>query len=155
MSFKEFIMEQMMQTELFEMAHSRQKALDLIRSLQGTIATHFIKVALFPDHQDYKHWCFELETYFSDDINEIRLKPNNRKLKSDDYFDILFDEPLGHENAVAHRIKSLYKLKRVPYIPNVDMEDVRLRLRDMYEELSSDLFLDTYDGIDKYTEMLK
>lgn len=146
-----------MKTKLFEMAHDRQKALDILRSLQGTIANHFIKVMLFPDHQDCEHWEFELETYFNSEIDRLRLKPKNKKLKYSDYFDVLFDEPLGHPNAVKQSVTSLYKgkIKRIPSIPDVDYEEVRLKLKAMYEELCDDLSIDNYDGIEKYIEMLK
>ena len=124
-------------------------------SYQDTIADHFIKIVLFQEHQDVEHWKYEIDEYITSKINKIRLKPNNRKLRYEEYFEILFDEPIGHEGALDYIVKGMFRLKRIPYIPKVNFEEVRMKLKIMYEELCDDLSIDNYDGIDKYIDMLR
>lgn len=153
---RDYLEDRLFETKLFEMAYDRRKALDILSSYNNQIALHFIKVSLFPDHKDCEHWKEELWNWLTHQIDAIRLKPKGRKLKYSDYYEYLFDQPLGHEGAVEQKVKSMQKGKRLPDdLPDMNFEEVRLKLNIMYEELCDDLSIDNYDGIDKYIEMIQ
>lgn len=150
-TLKEMLIEAIMGTELFEMAHSRQNALDVVRGLQFELSEHFIKVMLFPDSRDLNHWKTELSTWLTR-INRTRIKPNNKKLKYEDYFDLLYDEPLGHPTAIKDILSDI-RYQYNEYKDSLDVDENKLKL--MYEELCEDLSIDKYEGLDYYLEMLK
>lgn len=77
-----------------EMAYQRKDLIGQIRNLQHEIKTHLVKVFVFEQHTDQKHWQTELDGWLSR-IDEMFLKPSKRKLSGDTYYQLLFVEPLG------------------------------------------------------------
>ena len=146
----EIFQERLMGTNLFEMAYEKKKAMELITKYQITIAEHFIKILVYPDYHDIQHWRYEINEKIRRYINSIRLKPNNRKLKYEDYFKILFDEPLGHEGAVKYIVDYLIELEKLPNIKNINYHMLEGKLKVIYEELCDDIAIDNFSNIEKY-----
>jgi hypothetical protein len=142
--------DRLMNTKLFEMAYDRKKAMELITRYQTTIAEHFIKLLIYPDYSDVQHWRFEINEKVRRYINSIRLKPNNRKLRYEDYFKILYDEPLGHDGAVKYIVEYLVDLEKLPVVEYINYREIEQRLKVIYEELCDDIAIDNFSNIEKY-----
>jgi transcription termination factor NusB len=153
-SFKQLLAQKLESTELFEMAYNRRKAIDIISVFHIQIVKHFIKVALFPEHRDSQHWNHELEVWLSE-IDDIKTKPNGRRLKYEDYYENLYDGVLGHSGALFDKVKSLYRTNSIEYIPDVDYEILHNKFQQMYEELCDDFSIGTYKGLNEYIQLLK
>ena len=154
LTFKEFLAKQLTKTTLFEMAYSRQKAMDEVSALRDTILNHILKVVLFSEHQDAEHWKVELDVYISL-VDEIVTKPKNRKLKYEDYFELLFGGPFGHPEGIERRVKNLYKTKRISSLPNVNYDNLQERIEHLYEELCDDLAIGMCKDVDDYLSFVK
>lgn len=153
-SLKEIFLELLSETTLCEMALERKEALLLCTHSSFQIVRHFIKVYLFPDHRDYSHWRYEIANWL-EDINEIDLKPNNKKLKFEDLYRTLYDQPIGHTDAVKNMIAKMVERNRIPYIKNVNYELLHSKLESMYHQLCIDLSINQMKNINYYIDMLE
>lgn len=95
MKITDAVLDLLNDTLLFEMAYERKVAINKIRELQTEICVHLVKYFYFEYNRNSDHWLTEIDAWLSK-INFIRLKPNGKKLSGDAYYNILFDEPLGH-----------------------------------------------------------
>lgn len=75
-----------------EMAYYRKEASDKIRSLSGTVLIHILKVIYLNDPLNVNHWKIEISGYFIK-IEDITIKPKNRKFTKEEYYNFLFLEP--------------------------------------------------------------
>ncbi len=139
---------------LLEMAYERKSALNILRNLQYPIKEHFIKYLAIDSPNDKQHWIVELNGYFRK-IDDISLKPNGKKLNPLSYWNILWDEPLGHGvEAVTRTIKRLVNhdyanCKRTKLTDYQIYEILEKIYHDICYDLASDKFLDTA-GIQPY-----
>lgn len=124
--------------------------MELITRYQTTIAEHFIKILTYPEHRDSSHWKFEINEKIRRYINSIRLKPNNRKLRYQDYFQILYDEPLGHAGAVKYIVDYLVDFEKLPKTEDINYDMIEEKLKVIYEELCDDIAIDNFSNIEKY-----
>ena len=75
-----------------EMAYYRKEASDKIRSLSGTVLIHILKVIYLNDPLNVNHWKIDISGYFIK-IEDITIKPKNRKFTKEEYYNFLFLEP--------------------------------------------------------------
>lgn len=75
-----------------EMAYYRKEASDKIRSLSGTVLIHILKVIYLNDPLNVNHWKIEISGYFLK-IEDITIKPKNKKFTKEEYYNFLFLEP--------------------------------------------------------------
>ena len=73
-----------------EMAMSRQQALSIVDSYVVEYSDHLLKCIVFGDStNNLKHWSDEIAEYL-DEINSIKIKPNNKKVRENYLYDYFF-----------------------------------------------------------------
>lgn len=78
---------------IFAMALPRKTAITKLQSIAPEFAEHIMKSVIFLDTtQNLRHWVFEEISNWVDIANTIRVKPNNKKLSTDDYLEYFFAE---------------------------------------------------------------
>ena len=135
-----------------EMAYYRRDAQDKIRSLSGTILTHVIKLLYLDDDLNIKHWKDEITSYFNK-IEDITIKPNNKKFTKEEYYNYLFLEPYcsSDSNWMKYQINDKY-IKMIilrinsQYKSNINMLDIN------FDEISN-LFKTISEKISNYEEV--
>lgn len=77
---------------IYGMSMNRNKAIQRIDGFNEEIASNILKLSVYTSNtQDYQHWIDELATWFSD-INDITIKPSDRKLNESMYDDLVFGQ---------------------------------------------------------------
>lgn len=108
MKITDIIVDRIINTDLFEMAYQRKRAIDKISNFQDQIAIHLIKYLYYDMPEETKnHWKAELDAWL-ESINRVKLK-NNKKLDGYQYYKILFTEPLGERVNVEDCVKDINK----------------------------------------------
>lgn len=106
MKISDIISDWIINTELFEMAYQRKKAIDIITNYQGQIATHLVKHLYYDvSIETKKHWEAEINAWLGT-INRIKLK-GNKRLNPEVYYKILFEEPLGELSDIQGIVDSI------------------------------------------------
>lgn len=158
MKLLDLFADKILMTPLFEMAMARKDAILQIRSKKNQIAIHFIKSFIF-NSESQTHWYSELDSWITD-IQVIRLKPSSKRVEKEIYFQILFNESYDHgvdllQDQVNSLLKSLeYKKERRT---NIDINDLWKILKNIYDELCSDLEIGEFNssGSQYYIEKFK
>jgi len=137
-------------TVLFEMADSRQDARSDVRNMREPIIDHLIYLILYPNSIDKNHWLTELSTFF-DKIDRLYLKPSGkRKLTGDDYYELLFRQPLGGDiKQLNKRVGRVIEKEGKPEINRTESEILE-SLERIIHTVSYDLSSDTYTNIKDY-----
>lgn len=78
MKICELLLDKLNNTKLFEMAHDRQKAKDIVTDLSPQIFDHLLKIFIFESPDTINHWQQEINGFLNK-INRIYLKPNKSK----------------------------------------------------------------------------
>lgn len=134
----DWCLDRVARTTLFEMAANRADAIKHVRSLAYQIDMHLIYLYMYPESRDRAHWIAELNGWFAD-IDDIWLKPDNRKLKKTDYFKLLFEERLGdYEEEITKKIAKATKDKGRPQQP-IDWRLLKEWLRQVLDRVCEDL----------------
>jgi hypothetical protein len=71
---------------LLEMAFQRKEVISEILSLSHKINEHLLYLILYPNHLAINHWKMEI-TGWLNGIGKMSLKPNNKRLDYETYFD--------------------------------------------------------------------
>lgn len=153
-SMKELFLNLILETELFEMAYDRKKCIKTCEDLSHELCYHFIKVMLFPSSINVNHWKSEIKTWLNK-IDDLKLKPNDRKMRYNDLILTLYEQPIGHDNAVKEMIQKMIKRDDIPYIQIFDYDSLHKRIEEMYHILCDDLSKDQMERVEYYTNMLK
>jgi hypothetical protein len=133
---------------LLEMSYPRKKAENKIENLNHAILSHIVCILLikFDDSQKqyYNHWISEVNSYLFK-IDEIRIKPKNKKLPFRRYFELLFNEyaDVGLENFVIfvkHRIEEKNMTIKVE---EINIEEFYKKLRNIFLEICNLLSSDS------------
>lgn len=75
---------------LNEMAISRQQALSVVDSYVVEYSNHLLKCIIFKNTTNtLNHWISEISNYFNE-INNIKIKPDNKKMREDYLYDYFF-----------------------------------------------------------------
>ena len=137
-------------TVLFEMADSRQDARSDVRNMREPIINHLLYLYLYPNSINKNHWLTELSTFF-DKIDNLYLKPTGkRKLTGNDYYELLFRQPLeGDIRQLNKRLKRVVEKEGKPEV-NYTSAEILEKLEKTLHSLSYDLSLDTYSSITDY-----
>lgn len=149
MRLREILLDAIINTKLFEMAYQRKIAIDKVRSRQDTIALHLVKLLMFSNNNVVPHWKTEVNSWISE-LNRIKLKPYNHRLYSDNFMQLLFDEPLGTSTDTYDFIKEVYRLHNQIPPSNINPEQVNKALALIYKSISDDLAIGNFTHIDNY-----
>ena len=142
-----------------EMAYYRRDAKDKIRSLSGTVLIHIIKVLYLDDKLNIEHWKKEIISYF-DKIEDITIKPKNKKFDKEEYYDFLFLEPycVSDSNWTKYEINDRY-IKMIvgkinyQYNSNIKESDIDFDdISDLFKKLSEKI--SNYDSVDDFIKMI-
>lgn len=102
----EIITDYLLDSPLFEMAFERKTVVNKVRDISITLSRHLIKYLAFDD-QAKNHWLNEINGYLNM-IDDVTLKPNNKKLSGDVYYSLLWDGPLNDGiDSITRKIRSM------------------------------------------------
>jgi len=146
MKLKELLAFKLEKTFIFEMAHSRRKAWEMIKSVSYPISEHVVKLLIFPNSSYTKHWIQEIDRWV-DDIQDIFLTPQNRRLAFIEYRDWLVDEPEYNPLEFVKRLQRKYPNEHSVISPTLRQDFSNIMVR-----ISNELATGTFDGIQKYFE---
>lgn len=145
-----------MSTFLFEMAFERKVIFDKIRGLENQINLHLIKIIRYEDEQNFQKHINDLETWLID-IQDLDFRKVNNKLKQQDYFNLLFTEPITNVDNIQYiKNKERGKLKKYTNLKRFKTEQETLYiLEKLHIEMSYllskndiyDFFIDIKDKI--------
>lgn len=144
-----------MSTFLFEMA-IESIMFDKIRELENQINLHLIKIIRYEDEQNFQKHINDLETWLID-IQDLVFRKANNKLKQQDYFNLLFTEPITNVDNIQYiKNKERGKLKRYSNLKRFKTEQETLYILErLHKEMSYllskndiyDFFIDIKDKI--------
>ena len=145
-----------MSTFLFEMVFERKVIFDKIRGLENQINLHLIKIIRYEDEQNFQKHINDLETWLID-IQDLDFRKANNKLKQQDYFNLLFTEPITNVDNIQYiKNKEKGKLKKYRNLKRFKTEQETLYiLEKLHKEMSYllskndiyDFFIDIKDKI--------
>lgn len=114
------VVDKLNETWLFEMATSRKAAKITVTSLSPTLFKHLLKLFIFNSPENKPHWIMEVNSYLRI-INEIYLKPNNRKLRDKELYNwLIFDSSPYYSRGYILSIVEMWKDEDYP---NIEMYD--------------------------------
>lgn len=153
-TLKEIFLDLFSESILCEMALERKEAMLHCKGVSFLLVKHFIKVMLFPDHQDYEHWRTEIRGWLNS-IDQIIVKQKSRKLKLDDLYKTLYDGPVGHDDGVKILVSKMITYEEIPFIAIKNFDNIQKKIETMYYQLCDDLSIDKMERVDYYIDMLK
>jgi hypothetical protein len=133
----------------------RRDAVNKIRYLSGTILNHIIKIKYIDNKNE--HWISEIKSYFRK-IDEIEIKPFNRRFSDIEYLEFLLVEPYcsaessAKKNIFIFRKEFIYKniLRYINSDYKVDIE---------YDQINFDEIVNFFKRIcralEKYDDILE
>jgi hypothetical protein len=130
-------------TILFEMAYERKHALNRLDSLSHQISTHILKLIIFNNSSNFNHWLGELNSWLNQ-VDDIRLKPNNKKLNKQDYLKYLKELYLENEDQVQKNIQKLKKLYPNEQVSIDDSTKVTNKLNNLINKICIELAADKF-----------
>lgn len=94
------------ETFIFEMAYNKKVAIEKVRNLQNQIATHLVKIVIYPESENIQHWKNEVNAWLLS-LQKNKLKGKDRPLSKELFIKLLFDEPLGAISDIQDEISML------------------------------------------------
>ena len=141
------LMDLLMRTKLFEMAYKRQKILDECHNLMSQILLHIIKIEFFYNKDDYKGHVRSINAWI-DNIQDMTTDGKNR-LKPNDYFKVLFLEPIDSGEDIKNRFN---RLKKNGYKPSKekDFELFYTEAKEAFQNIANDIANNKFTTIEDY-----
>ena len=137
------------QTLLTEMATDRKKAEKVINGLGDEIFKHLIKILYWIDDINYNKHINDIDTWLNK-VDKIEIKPKSSRLKKSDYYNWLYDELHSSSSQLRKSIKFISKEYGKLQKSGLNEEDLYLKLKQIYTELSLDLHSDNFNSIKDY-----
>jgi len=136
-------------TFLNEMAVDRKKAEQVLNSLSDEIFEHLIKILYWIDDLNFDKHCKDINTWLYK-CQDILLKPNSKRLTEKNYYEWLYEEFNSSESQLSSTIKR--RLKDYHSLPRTELtkNDLYIKLKNIYKEISKDLSLDKFEDIKEY-----
>lgn len=106
-------------TVLFEMAYSRKTAYSLVSGTARPLSQHILKVLIMPNSLHINHWKDEIYSYLIN-LRDIILKPQNRRLDFETYWNWLYLEPEINVILITQDLILMYKNEKP--ITNVNLQ---------------------------------
>ena len=144
-TFREWLIRR---TELNEMAIDRSKAEKVITSLSDEVYEHLLKILYWKDELNYNKHIKDIDTWLIK-VDRIEIKPNSKKLKTQDYLNWLYEDMHSSERQLEKTINKLSKdYGNLPIV--TDKTNLYQKIKNIYSELSKDLSSDKFSTISKY-----
>jgi hypothetical protein len=154
MKIREILFKKLLETELFDLAYSRRRAIDMVSDLQDQIAIHLIKTIMYSNSEWTNHWYNELNAWFLK-IKLKKLKENNRPLDETTLYNLLFLEPLGTINDVQDIMNIIYKDYPKLSMTFWDAGEIQKIAESMMFSICKDIADKTFTDIRDYIEQSK
>lgn len=143
-----------------EMAYYRKEASDKIRSLSGTVLIHILKVIYLNDPLNVNHWKIEISGYFIK-IEDITIKPKNKKFTKEEYYNFLFLEPYCNSKSDWNNfqinskyIKMIIGRINSQYNSNIKEEDLDWdKISNLFKIISERI--SNYESVDDIINLIK
>lgn len=142
MTFRDFILDWLSKTTLFELAYERQHGKLQISGRSMQLVKHLIKYFYFEQNKDSAHWLNEIDNWIGE-IDDVVFKPDNKKLPFDGYVKLLIEQPLEHGvkdidriTSSANWVRSYSELPRSHYSKYQILEMLKKILEDVCFDLS-------------------
>lgn len=124
----------LMEVHLFEMAYQRKVIVNRIRALSFQIASHVIKIYLYPSNTALRGWEKEIQAWVAD-LSHMRYD-GTKKLKESDYFKLLYSEPFIGSDIV----ELVYSMSVKNGLPKIkDGVNIDHKIKSFYEKLAKEL----------------
>ena len=150
MKIKEFLLDVIIHSHLFEMAEHRKDLIHKVDSYAYQIDTHLLKILMYGKVADYSHWCSELNAWIKT-IQAKKLKGSKKRLSEDDYMKQLWESLLesveeiqSHMEDIDKEYSSIYKMM------NYDPAVVHKQLYEILRDICYDISLGNFTDIRKY-----
>lgn len=130
-------------TILFEMAYERKHALNKLDNLSHPISTHILKLIIFNNSPNFNHWLGELNSWLNQ-VDDIRLKPTNKKLNRQDYLKYLKGLYLENEDQVQKNIQKLKRLYPNEQVITDDSDKVMNEINNLMNKICTELSADEF-----------
>lgn len=140
----ELLIDKLTDTSLFEMAYERKHAWRVVNGISYPLTEHLVKILVIPNATYRNHWIQEVNRYLRK-IDDISLKPKNRRLTQRQYWDWLVAEPDYRIEKIVNHIKYDYPDEQIN-IP-VDLNET---IQHILYRISVDLGNDNFDRIERY-----
>jgi hypothetical protein len=144
---------------LAEMSRTKRKAIQQIENKQNTIIKHLMYLVLIKDEREVDGWIKEIINYLVEIYKNTKLKPKNKRLHKDIYFEHLYNVPVYPLDVDSFKINkehiiNKYDPKKV-YFKKYNIDTVEKTLKDLYTRISNDMSNNTFiDNINKYKKEL-
>ena len=150
MKINDIIMDTIINSRIFEMAYQRKRAIDKISNFQEPIAIHLIKYFYYSASKETKqHWKKELDVWFKS-IRRIKLK-NNKTLEGNQYYKLLFTEPLGERINVEDIIDDInYDENMKEMSGKMTISELHVKLEKLLHTISYDISNNKFKTINDY-----
>lgn len=152
MRWYEFMLDKFSQTKLFEMAMSRDKAKNSVISYSPQIIRHLIKIFVFEAPESSSHWASEINSWLLE-IDDITLKPNNRKIDKQTLYQwLIYDSAPTYNAAYVVKWSTNFKDNGYATLPmrEFDPEEIINQIKLIIERVCSDISLGTFKSIRDY-----
>lgn len=145
MRIKDLMVDWLSDTELFEMAYQRKKAIEIVSNYQRQIARHIIKYFYYDvPEETKKHWVVEIDAWLAI-IDEVKLK-NKKRLSGDVHYKLLFDEPLGEITDIQGIVKNIDKIPGMKDYDKIgSLTDLHIKCEKVLHAISYDLANDKFE----------
>lgn len=134
---------------LFEQAYKRKVAIDQIRHLVRPIVLHLIKILKWDDQIDFSKHTHDISQWLFD-VQLEKVKSGRGRLSASEYFDLLYDEPIGDDVSIVGDFigRKLRKYKNNHVLRSDD--DVMREMKRILKEVSKDISMNKFEGIEGY-----
>lgn len=147
--FKDFLIDKLIETELFELAYSRKRVLDKCLFLSSAICEHFVKLTCFNNPDDVRGHIKSLNGWFKD-IKRLQIK-GNKKLDSKYYYNEIWYNLVDNYGVLEDIFNDLREdeYSNIP-VRKVNFKNLYDKLCCVMEDIADDLEDRKFEGIEFY-----
>ena len=147
--FKDFLIDKLIETELFELAYSRKRVLDKCFFLSSAICEHFVKLTCFNNPDDVRGHIKSLNGWFKD-IKRLQIK-GNKKLDSKYYYNEIWYNLVDNYGVLEDIFNDLREDEyiNVP-VRKVNFKNLYNKLSDVMNDIADDLENRKFEGMEYY-----
>lgn len=140
----ELLIDKLTDMPLFEMAYERKQAWRIVNGVSYPLTEHLVKVLIMP-HSIYKNYWLQEINGFLRKIDDIVLKPKNKRLTQRQYWNWLVTEPEYRIEKIIKHIQYDYPKEQIN-VPN----DLTQKIHHILYRVSVDLGKDRFNRIEYY-----
>ena len=151
----EFIMERLNKTFLFEMAHDQHAAKIIVTSASPQIFEHLVKIySIKSSPERIKYWIKEINNKWLKRINDVTLKPKNKRLSCDLLTTWMMEDSaptynLDHLKTVLKSLKYEYGNDKVK---NMNLDQLLARVNSMMTSVCERIADGTFIHLGEYID---